>query len=160
MNKRVYSDKYEQFLDKSYEVSEDVDFMLQAYRWLQLAAGQSTSSSSDTPSSYSPSAVAGLNSPSIANGFDLDQTDRAQIETSRKILANKLNKLAKLGGQHSRQLLDSLRAALNMEYLDWARYRALRLIKPTTGLSGRFTCSVSSLDGEDLRSTKLLVYGK
>lgn len=132
--------------------------MLQAYRWLQLAADQSTSSGSDTPSSSS-SAVAGLES--MANGgFDLDQTDRAQIETSRKILANKLNKLAKLGGQHSRQLLDSLRAALNMEHLDWARYRALRLIKPTTGLSGRFTCSVSSLDGEDLRSTKLLVYGK
>lgn len=146
--------------------------MLQAYRWLQLSAGQSTSGSSgtaDTPSSPSSSSspyshsssastVAGLES--IANLESDQASDRVQIETSRRILANRLNKLAKLGGQHSRQLLDSLRAALSMEHLDWSRYRALRLVKPTTELSGRFTCSVSSLDGDDLRSTKLLVYGK
>lgn len=177
LNKRVYSDKYEHFLDKSYEVSEDADFMLQAYRWLQLAAGQS-SSSADTPSasasasapnsasasvsssSHSTSMVAGLESIANFESVDDQAADRAQIETSRRILANRLNKLAKLGGQHSRQLLDSLRAALNMEHLDWSRYRALRLIRPTTELSGRFTCSVSSLDGDDLRSAKLLVYGK
>lgn len=141
--------------------------MLQAYRWL-LAAGHSTTTMNkaaahDTPSSALAIETTTSSSSSLAGQLDFgseSELDRAHIESSRKILANRLNKLARLGGQHSRQLLDSLRAALNMEQLEWSRYRALRLIKPTTELSGRFTCSVSSLDGDDLRSAKLLVYGK
>lgn len=79
---------------------------------------------------------------------------------SRRLLAGRLSKLAKLGGRHSRQLIESLRQALYMDELDYSRFRALRLIRPTSELNGRFTCSVSSLDGDDLRSTKLVVYGK
>lgn len=81
-------------------------------------------------------------------------------EPSRRLLARRLDRLAKLGGEHSRQLIDSLRLALNMHQAEFARFRALRLLWPTSELSGRFTCSVSSLDGDDLRSTGLIVYGK
>lgn len=81
-------------------------------------------------------------------------------ETSARTLARRLQRLAKLGGPHSRQLLEALRSALNMQQAELSRFRALRLIRPTSELSGRFTCSVSSLDGDDLRSTALIVYGK
>lgn len=40
------------------------------------------------------------------------------------------------------------------------RYRAIKLIKPTTQLSGQYTCSVSSLNGHDSASTNLIVYCK
>lgn len=119
--------------------------MLQAYRWM-LSGGTSGNQPADA-------ALTSAGQQQVAS-------ERAQLEASRRTLASRLNKLAKLGGQHSRHLLDSLRAALNMDQPDFSRFRALRLLRPTTQLSGRFTCSVSSLDGDDLRSTRLLVYGK
>lgn len=88
------------------------------------------------------------------------QADAFGEEPSRRLLARRLERLAKLGGQHSRQLVDALRLALNMHQPELSRFRALRLLWPTSELSGRFTCSVSSLDGDDLRSTELVVYGK
>lgn len=123
--------------------------MLQAYRWL-LSGGTSSNAIGSIASAAD----------STTSGGELFAAERAQLELSRRTLANRLNKLAKLGGQHSRHLLDSLRAALNMDQLQYSRFRALRLIRPSTELNGNFTCSVSSLDGDDLRSTSLLVYGK
>ena len=40
------------------------------------------------------------------------------------------------------------------------RYRALRLLNPPASLSGKYTCSVSSLANEDINSTHLVIYGK
>lgn len=141
LNKRVYSDSFERFLDKSYEVNEDAEFMLQAYRLLQqhqplnpLQHHLPGEESSDEP-----------------------QADGQQ----RSLLASRLSKLAKLGGRQSRQLLESLRSALYLdEEPDYGRFRALRLVQPTSELSGRYTCLVSSLEGEDMQSTRLIVYGK
>ncbi|KAJ6218531.1 hypothetical protein RDWZM_009688 [Blomia tropicalis] len=38
------------------------------------------------------------------------------------------------------------------------RYRALRLLNPPASLSGKYTCSVSSLANEDINSTHLVIY--
>lgn len=143
LNKRVYSDKYERFIDKSYELADDVEFLLQAYRQL----------TGSSPEQQPTELASQANEPTALQPDDPD----------RKLLAQRLNKLAKLGGQHSRQLLDTLRASLGLldrEELLANRFRALRLVRPSTELAGRFTCSVSSLDGDDLRSTRLVVYGK
>lgn len=40
------------------------------------------------------------------------------------------------------------------------RHRALRLINPPASLSGKYTCSVSSLLNEEINSTYLVIYGK
>lgn len=83
-----------------------------------------------------------------------------ELPAIRKLLANRLNRHAKLGSEYSRQFLESLKRTFAMDQLEFSRFRALRLIRPTTELSGRFTCSISSLDSDDLRSTNLIVYGK
>lgn len=132
--------------------------MLQAYKWL-IATGDTEqrdqvmsimsaagSSPSEQPADGFPSAGELHSDEGSAGGL--------------RLLASRLNKLAKLGGRHSRQLLDSLRASLLMDQPEFSRFRALRLIRPTTELNGRFTCSVSSLDGDDIRSTRLVIYGK
>lgn len=131
LNKRVYSDKYERFIDKSYQVGEDVDFMLQAYKW--LLEGRATDDNSDTGE---------------------------QQAGQRRLLANRLNRLARVGSERSRHLLQWLRASLAMHQPEFSRFRALRLVRPTSELSGRFTCSVSSLEADDLRSARLVVYGE
>ena len=165
LNKRVYSDKYERFIDKQYQVNEDVDFMLQAYKWLtandgeRLEAGRRARSNHSAALHEQPNDLA----PDMALLDDEPDEERhlaAAAAASRKLLANRLNRLAKLGSDHSRQLLDSLRAALAMEEADASRFRALRLVRPTVELDGRYTCSISSLDGDDLKSTRLIVYGK
>lgn len=157
--------------------------MLQAYRWLQL----SSSSSPPPPIAAAESSLAPetrIDSPADEVAGELPQPaadhphhdgdgragedgqdgqEGGQLAASRRRqLANRLSKLAKLGGKHSRQVLDSLRSALELDpkWPEFTRYRALRLIRPTTQLSGRFTCSVSSLEGDDLRSKQLVVYGK
>ena len=40
------------------------------------------------------------------------------------------------------------------------RHRALRLLNPPAILSGKYTCSVQSLNNEDSNSTHLIIYGK
>ncbi|XP_077563686.1 uncharacterized protein LOC144179269 [Haemaphysalis longicornis] len=39
-----------------------------------------------------------------------------------------------------------------------SQYRALRIIRPTTELSGRYTCVVSSMAGQDSREQSMMVY--
>ncbi|EEC05584.1 conserved hypothetical protein [Ixodes scapularis] len=39
-----------------------------------------------------------------------------------------------------------------------SQYRALRIIRPTTELSGRYTCVVSSMAGHDSREQSMMVY--
>lgn len=136
----MFSDKYERFLDKNYQLAEDVDFMLQAQKWLIASQGRTGTA---------------------ANNYQEEPASGEQLE-SRRLLASRLDKFAKLGGQQSKQLIDLLRDSLGLggELLAFNRYRALRLIAPTSELSGRFTCSVSSLDGDDLRATRLVIYGK
>lgn len=163
LNKRVYSDKYERFIDKQYQVSEDVDFMLQAYK--QLTGGlQSQRQQADREAGLTLENSIG----SLAEGAPQIRPsssssimhDEQAVIAGRKLLANRLNRLAKLGSDHSRQLLRSLRAMLAMDQEELSRFRALRLIRPTVEMDGRYTCSISSLDGDDLQSTRLIVYGK
>ena len=40
------------------------------------------------------------------------------------------------------------------------KYRAVKLLKPTTELSGKYTCEVSSLFSQDSKEKMMLVYGK
>lgn len=40
------------------------------------------------------------------------------------------------------------------------RHRAIRLLNPPAILSGKYTCSVSSLQNEEINSTYLVIYGK
>ena len=40
------------------------------------------------------------------------------------------------------------------------KFRAIRLIKPTTNLSGRYSCLVSSLYNHDSAYTNVVIYGK
>lgn len=171
LNKRVYSDKYEQFIDKNYAISDDIDYLLSAYRILQQQTGV------------------------IAAAGAAPELSDEQIQ--RRALAERLDALAKLGGQRAHQLIGQVRAALalgrypaapnsggdNLSAKDepdqlissaldgqsqhqnqiadrYKSFRALRLVRPTTELSGRYTCSVSSLDSDALASTNLLVYGK
>ena len=152
LNKRVYSDAYERFIDKSYQVNEDVDFLLGAYK--SLAA------TSDAPHIGAAADLDLQSSSSSSSSSDEFGAPQEASAANRRLLANKLSRLAKLGGEHSQQLLRQLRASLAMESAESSKFRALRLLQPTTELNGRFTCSVSSLDGDDLRSTRLLVYGK
>lgn len=105
--------------------------MLQAYKW--LLEGRATDDNSDTGE---------------------------QQAGQRRLLANRLNRLARVGSERSRHLLQWLRASLAMHQPEFSRFRALRLVRPTSELSGRFTCSVSSLEADDLRSARLVVYGE
>lgn len=42
----------------------------------------------------------------------------------------------------------------------YTRYRAIRLLNPTTDLSGKYTCNVQSIRGEQNRAKTMIVYGK
>lgn len=42
----------------------------------------------------------------------------------------------------------------------YSRFRALRISKPSTELSGKYTCLVTSLAGQDSREQKMTVFGK
>lgn len=43
---------------------------------------------------------------------------------------------------------------------DWyTRYRALNILRPTTDMSGTYSCSVTSLQGQDSRAAAMIVYG-
>lgn len=194
LNKRVYSDKYERYIDKSYAVSDDVDFMLGAYRLLENA---------NPPQA----ALAKTNSRKLSDQLSPLAQEIAGDDPSpyeRRALAERLDALARLGGVRARQLIGQVRAALALEqYPDsssasvasyssplssasaskeqqvnddaannnnyeqllstpdaFKSFRAIRLVRPTSELSGRYTCSVSSLDSDAIASTRLLVYGK
>lgn len=43
---------------------------------------------------------------------------------------------------------------------DYSQYRAIRILKPTMELSGRYTCVVASLAGQDARHQDMTVFGK
>lgn len=40
------------------------------------------------------------------------------------------------------------------------RYRALNILRPTTEMSGTYSCSVTSLQGQDTRAADMIVYGR
>ncbi|XP_023224014.1 uncharacterized protein LOC111625184 [Centruroides sculpturatus] len=42
----------------------------------------------------------------------------------------------------------------------YSRYRALKVLDPTTELSGKYTCLVTSLAGQDSREQNMTVYGE
>ncbi|KAG0445508.1 hypothetical protein HPB47_014394 [Ixodes persulcatus] len=43
---------------------------------------------------------------------------------------------------------------------DYSQYRAIRILKPTRELSGKYTCVVASLAGQDSRHQDMTVYGE
>lgn len=40
------------------------------------------------------------------------------------------------------------------------KYRAIKLVRPTTDYSGRYSCEVSSLFSQDSKAKTMLVYGE
>ena len=42
----------------------------------------------------------------------------------------------------------------------YTRYRALNILRPTTEMTGTYSCSVTSLQGQDSRSADMVVYGE
>ncbi|XP_042867871.1 uncharacterized protein LOC122250497 isoform X2 [Penaeus japonicus] len=62
------------------------------------------------------------------------------------------------------QAIGILEDRLDLEYVakdeEYHRHRALYVIKPTTELSGEYTCSVSSFEDEKTYIQKLIVYSK
>lgn len=153
LNKRVFSDKYEKFIDKEYDLSEDLENLLDIYRKMQTSTTNNDHKSDFTNNNERDDE---LDISSNLNPMDLD----ADLSLSRRKLAQRLGKLAKMGGPKSRQLLELLRHSLHMDPLEQTRFRALRLIQPTSEMSGKFSCSVSSLDAQDLQWRQLTIYGK
>ncbi|OQR72287.1 hypothetical protein BIW11_10482 [Tropilaelaps mercedesae] len=53
---------------------------------------------------------------------------------------------------------------INRQYAasqDWyTRYRALNILRPTTDMSGTYSCSVTSLQGQDTRAAAMIVYAR
>ncbi|CAN7945844.1 unnamed protein product, partial [Ixodes pacificus] len=43
---------------------------------------------------------------------------------------------------------------------DYSQYRAIRILRPTRELSGKYTCVVASLAGQDARHQDMTVYGE
>lgn len=184
LNKRVYSDHFERYLDKSYQVSEDADFMLASYRKLLSSAANRaelvTLLPIETTNSLANKARDNNHDDDVGNSartttlaptieltddgrdddIDDDDDDPTGGAAGRRLLADRLLRLSRLGGRQSRKLLEQLRRALHMDQTDFSRYRALRLVRPDNKLAGRYTCSVSSLEGDDLRSTRLQVFGE
>jgi len=153
--------------------------MLQSYKWLLESGSSATLEAGpqlDWPAQSLSQSLARSNNQdnnNIPPALDQQQqqpslTDQSlaslvgeqQMSGHRKLLANRLNRLAKLGSERSRQLLASLRSTLLMHDEQFSKFRALRLVRPGTQMGGKFTCSVSSLDAEDLQSTRLVVFGK
>ncbi|RZC32231.1 hypothetical protein BDFB_006200 [Asbolus verrucosus] len=62
------------------------------------------------------------------------------------------------------QGLGVLKDRLNLEYVASVDvnsvHRALHILKAVPDLSGNYTCSVSTLQSEDMRSKSMLVFGK
>lgn len=42
----------------------------------------------------------------------------------------------------------------------YTKYRALNILRPTTEMTGTYSCSVTSLQGQDSRSADMVVYGE
>ena len=61
------------------------------------------------------------------------------------------------------QALGVLRGRLDLSHVvsddPYSRHRALAIRRPTTDLSGDYTCLVSSFQAEDKRKKTLVVYG-
>lgn len=68
------------------------------------------------------------------------------------------------GAQKRPQGLGILKDRLNLEYMAGvdanSRHRALHILRAGPDLSGEYTCSVSTLQSEDIRTKKMLVLGK
>ena len=60
--------------------------------------------------------------------------------------------------------LGVLKGKVNLDYKatqdPYAEHRALHIISPTTELSGRYQCKISSFEGEDSQEKRMIVYGK
>lgn len=64
-----------------------------------------------------------------------------------------------------RHVAGILRGKLDLKYsvntVDaYSKYRALRIERPSTELSGKYTCLVTSLAGQDSRSQLMTVFGE
>ncbi|XP_013789803.1 uncharacterized protein LOC106473667 [Limulus polyphemus] len=64
---------------------------------------------------------------------------------------------------HSRQPSYRLQDRINMSYTifpssEFTKYRALKILRPTTDLSGKYTCNVASIADEDSESQWMVIY--
>ena len=42
----------------------------------------------------------------------------------------------------------------------YTKYRAIKLLRPTTDLSGKYTCNVQSIRGEQNKAKTMIIYGE
>ncbi|KAK8735470.1 hypothetical protein OTU49_005406 [Cherax quadricarinatus] len=60
------------------------------------------------------------------------------------------------------QDLGLLKGRLNLDYTvseeEYTKHRALAILRPTTELTGEYTCSISSFESEDLKRKSLIIY--
>ncbi|PRD36676.1 UNVERIFIED_CONTAM: hypothetical protein NCL1_07870 [Trichonephila clavipes] len=66
---------------------------------------------------------------------------------------------------NQRYASERVKSKLNMDYTvspssKQTRYRALNLMKPTTELSGRYSCHVVSMASQDAEDQVMVVYGE
>ena len=61
------------------------------------------------------------------------------------------------------QALNELRDEIDLNFAinahPYKKYRALKIINPTTKLAGRYKCSVSTFSDEDFSSKVMIIYG-
>jgi hypothetical protein len=65
----------------------------------------------------------------------------------------------------TRSVVQRLMGRIDTEYAipgasKYTRYRAIRLLRPTTELSGKYTCNVQSIRGEQNKAKTMIIYGK
>ncbi|CAN7946820.1 unnamed protein product, partial [Ixodes hexagonus] len=65
----------------------------------------------------------------------------------------------------SREAFGVLQGRLDLSFSvnsrdDYFQYRAIRILRPTRELSGKYTCVVASLAGQDARHQDMTVYGE
>ena len=70
-----------------------------------------------------------------------------------------------LPGRRPQTIGELFRNRIDLDYEvetddEYARHRAVKLLRPTAELSGTYKCKVSSFVDEDFMSKKMLVYGK
>jgi hypothetical protein len=102
--------------------------------------------------------------------YELNEEENATIQNNPGILVVKWffnnDPAAVYQWIHSKkpQGLGVLHGKLNLEYRtsedNATMYRALKIINPTTELSGEYKCTVSTFNDERSQTKKMIIYGK
>lgn len=167
---RTFADKYANLFDKNYKLSNDYEFILKSLRLKELSQNfeslsrdeqfQLQDEQSQTQTRYKPANAKDKRQIELFSIKKDDDIEDELITTNSKELADSLGKLTQFGGKHSTFVSQKLRNAIYLDDEIDLSFRALRLLKASREFSGNLTCVVSSLDGFDSKSEKMLTFGK